>query len=223
VPKVAEITLYRYRELEGLTGRTIGRNVPQETAKHNVGDHWYEQSHEDERHVAEGFLTEKGLPMSLMEMAVDTSCTQGSGMSITGNFSLSDADECEALVDIATDYPQFRPDHLTVVVTRSNGHYVHSNMMRVEVEWEGDAIVHDLTETTIDELHELGLHEAWAEQPLSDMAERIRAVLIDLCDDAHRKAEDCALSDSDGYINEWMDDMGYWFDEDGQIIKRSED
>jgi hypothetical protein len=77
MPKTAEIKLYRYRELEGITGRTIGRNVPQEAAKHNVGDHWYEQMHDDERDVARFHLDNAGLPMADLEMAIDTSCCQG--------------------------------------------------------------------------------------------------------------------------------------------------
>lgn len=223
MPKVAEITLYRYRELEGITGRTIGRNVPQDTARANVGDHWYEQLHQDERQVASDHLTEAGLPVSMLEMFVDTSCCQGSGMSVTGNFTFADADECEALVDVVTDHPQFRPADLSIIVTHNTHHYVHEYTMDVEVEWTGDTIILDLEETTTDELIELDMHESHVDQPLAEMAEAVREVLRRLCKDAHGKAESCALSDSDGYIDEWMDQMGYWFDEDGHIIDRSED
>lgn len=223
MPKVAEIKLYRYRELEGITGRTIGRNVPQDAAKHHVGDHWYQQLHEDERQVASDHLTEAGLPMTMLEMFVDTSCCQGSGMSVTGKFTFADADECEALVDIVTDYPQFQPADLSIMVTHNTSHYVHEYTMDVEIEWTGDAIILDLEQTTTDELIELDMHESHVDQPLAEMAAKVREVLIRFCQEAHRKAEDCALSDSDGYINEWMDQMGYWFDEDGQIIERDED
>lgn len=222
MPKTAEITLYRYRELPD--------DGTKDAAKHHVGEPWYDLIRSDERDVAGHLLHEAGLPFdpqlisgNLLELWLDTSCCQGSGASVTGTFTFAEADECEALVDIVTDYPQFNPAELAIIVTHNTHHYVHEYTMSVEIEWNGDAIILDLEETDTDQLRELGMEESHVDQPLSEMADAVTEYLRKVCHEAHAKALEVTLSDSDGYIDEWMDDQGYWFDEDGQIIRRDND